>query len=90
MVLHVPSVKKQADDAKRLAKLLLRIETNLEAREAKPTGKARPWITGPGPKYYSLVYAGLPFFGSRGNARTTENVATSRNAMVVIGISEPN
>jgi hypothetical protein len=31
----VPSAKKQADDAKALAKLLLRIETNLKAREAK-------------------------------------------------------
>jgi hypothetical protein len=39
MVLHVPSVKKQADDARRLAKLLARIETNRKAREAKQTGK---------------------------------------------------
>jgi hypothetical protein len=35
MVLHVPSVKKQADDAKRLAKLLARIEKNHKTREAK-------------------------------------------------------
>jgi hypothetical protein len=35
MVLGVPSVKKQADDARRLAKLLGRIETNRKAREAK-------------------------------------------------------
>jgi hypothetical protein len=40
MVLNVPSARKQADDAKHLAKLLLRIETNLKAREAKQTGKA--------------------------------------------------
>jgi hypothetical protein len=32
---HVPSVKKQADDAKRLAKLLARVENNLKARDAK-------------------------------------------------------
>jgi hypothetical protein len=31
----VPSARKQADDAKALAKLLARIETNLEARQAK-------------------------------------------------------
>ena len=36
----VPSAKKQADDAKHLAKLLLRIETNLRARDAKQNGKA--------------------------------------------------
>jgi hypothetical protein len=41
MVPRVPSAKKQADDAKQLAKLLLRIDTNLKAREAK-TGKAKP------------------------------------------------
>jgi hypothetical protein len=40
-VLKIPSAK-QADDAKRLAKLLLRIETNLKARQTKKTGKARP------------------------------------------------
>jgi hypothetical protein len=34
----VPSAKKQAEDAKQLAKLLLRIETNHKAREAKSKG----------------------------------------------------
>jgi hypothetical protein len=36
-----PSTKKQAEDAKRLAKLLARIEKNSIARglKAKPTGK---------------------------------------------------
>jgi hypothetical protein len=44
MVLKVPTVKKQADDAKRLAKLLARIEKNLKAHEAKRAGKAKaPW-----------------------------------------------
>jgi len=38
----VPSARKQADNAQRLAKLLLRIETNLKARDAKETGKAKP------------------------------------------------
>ena len=37
----IPSARKQADDAKALAKLLLRIETNLKVR-AKQTGKAGP------------------------------------------------
>jgi hypothetical protein len=40
-MVHPPKVlsaKRQADDAKALAKLLLRIETNLKARHAK-TGK---------------------------------------------------
>jgi len=37
----VLSPKKQADNAKRLARLLARIETNLKAREAK-TGKEKP------------------------------------------------
>jgi hypothetical protein len=35
MVLNVPSAKKQADDAKRSAKLSLRIETNLKGRDAR-------------------------------------------------------
>ena len=36
---NVPSAKKQADDAKHLAKLLARIERNRKARE---TGTSRP------------------------------------------------
>ena len=40
MALNVPSPKKQADDAKRLAKLLARIEKN-QAREAKSKGNLR-------------------------------------------------
>ena len=35
----IPSVKKQADDSKRLAKLLVRIEKNLKIRAAKRTIK---------------------------------------------------
>jgi hypothetical protein len=31
----IPSARKQANDANRLAKLLARFETNLKAREAK-------------------------------------------------------
>jgi hypothetical protein len=39
MVPTLPSAKKQAEDAKQLAKLLLRIETNLKARNAMQNDK---------------------------------------------------
>jgi hypothetical protein len=37
----IPSARKQADDAKALAKLLVRIETNLKAREVKNKGNLK-------------------------------------------------
>jgi hypothetical protein len=37
----VRSAKRQADDAKALAKLLLRIKTNLKARKAKSQGNLK-------------------------------------------------
>jgi hypothetical protein len=40
MMHKVPSAKKQANDTKALAKLLVRIEKNLKIRAAKQTGKA--------------------------------------------------
>jgi hypothetical protein len=41
MVRHVPTVKKQADDAKRLAKLLARMARNLKTRDAKSKTKLK-------------------------------------------------
>jgi hypothetical protein len=38
MMPKLRSAKKQAEDAKQLTKLLLRIETNLKAREAESKG----------------------------------------------------
>jgi hypothetical protein len=40
MAPKAPSPKRQAADAKRLAKLLARIQKNRKAREAKTEGKA--------------------------------------------------
>jgi hypothetical protein len=39
MMPKLRSAKKQAEDATQLTKLLLRIETNLKARDAKQNGK---------------------------------------------------
>jgi hypothetical protein len=46
-VSRVPSAKKKAEDARRLAKLMLRIKMNLKARQTKKTGRRKLWSVGP-------------------------------------------